>query len=136
MITFIYSICLIVIYASIFTTLRIIISKVSTIAKPEKSAPSTKYGGNIVVCHPGITEVAKSILTIECTEKTNGVASPARTRDTSSNLCQCFALPLQPKASKVYNCFFIGLIVLLILSLIIAKSGIKPIYQNTVDTVR
>jgi hypothetical protein len=29
-------------------------------AKPEKIAPATKYGGKIVVCHPGITEVAKS----------------------------------------------------------------------------
>ena len=123
-------------YASIFTTFLTIIKRVSTIANPEKSAPSTKYGGKIVVCHPGITEVAKSILTIECTEKTSGVASPAKTSDTSSNLCQCFALPLHPNARSVYNFFFIGLIVLLILSLIIAKSGISPIYQKTVDTVR
>jgi hypothetical protein len=34
-----------------------IISNVFTIAKPEKTAPAT-YGGKIVVCHPGITEVA------------------------------------------------------------------------------
>ena len=133
---FIYSICFIVIYASILTTFLTIISSVSTIANPEKSAPKTKYGGKIVVCQPGITEVAKSILTIECTENTRGVAKPANTNDTSSNLCQCFALPLHPKASKVYNCFFIGLIVLLIRSRIIAKSGIKPMYQKTVDTVR
>jgi hypothetical protein len=39
-------------------------SKVLTIANPEKIAPATKYGGNIVVCHPGITEVAKSNETI------------------------------------------------------------------------
>jgi hypothetical protein len=26
---------------------------VSTIAKPEKTAPATKYGGKIVVCQPG-----------------------------------------------------------------------------------
>jgi hypothetical protein len=32
-------------------------------SKPEKTAPATKYGGK-VVCHPGITEVAKSIDTI------------------------------------------------------------------------
>ena len=31
---------------------------------PEKIAPATKYGGKMVVCHPGITEVAKSKLTI------------------------------------------------------------------------
>ena len=34
-------------------------------AKQEKTAPETKYGGKIVVCHPGITEVAKSKDTIE-----------------------------------------------------------------------
>jgi hypothetical protein len=39
-------------------TFLMIISKVFTIAKPEKTAPATKYGGKIVVCHPGITEVA------------------------------------------------------------------------------
>ena len=38
-------------------------------ANPENKAPKTKYGGKIVVCHPGITDVAKSILTIECTLK-------------------------------------------------------------------
>ncbi len=36
------------------------INKVWTIAKPEKIAPATKYGGKIVVCQPGITEVATS----------------------------------------------------------------------------
>ena len=93
-----------VIYASIFTTFLMIISKVSTIAKPENKAPNTKYGGKIVVCQPGIIEVAKSIDTIECTENTSGVANPANTKETSSNLCQCFALPLQPKERKEYNC--------------------------------
>ena len=36
--------------------------------------------------------------TMECTENTSGVANPAKTKDTSSNLCQCFALPLHPNA--------------------------------------
>ena len=74
------------------------IRSVSTIANPENKAPRTKYGGKIVVCHPGITEVAKSIDTIECTEKTRGVANPANTKETNSNLCQCLDLPLHPKA--------------------------------------
>jgi hypothetical protein len=52
-----------------------------TIANPEKTAPATKYGGKNCVCHPGITEVAKSIDTIVCTN-TKGVAKPARTRET------------------------------------------------------
>ena len=73
------------------------IKSVFTIAKPEKIAPATKYGGKIVVCHPGITEVAKSKDTMVCTESTSGVAKPANTRDTSSKRCQSFARPLQPK---------------------------------------
>ena len=73
------------------------ISNVFTIANPENTAPATKYGGKIVVCQPGITEVAKSKDTIVCTESTSGVAKPANTRETSSKRCQSFALPLQPK---------------------------------------
>jgi hypothetical protein len=46
-------------------------------AKPEKIAPATKYGGNIVVCQPGRTATAKSKLTTVCTERTRGVARPA-----------------------------------------------------------
>ena len=49
------------------------------------------------MCHPGITEVAKSIDTIVCTDSTSGVAKPARTKESSSKRCQCFALPDQPK---------------------------------------
>ena len=51
---------------------------VITIEKPEKTAPATKYGGKMVVCHPGMTEVAKSKETIVCTDRTNGVEIPAR----------------------------------------------------------
>ena len=29
------------------------IASVTTMANPEKIAPATKYGGKIVVCHPG-----------------------------------------------------------------------------------
>ncbi len=50
---------------------------VTTIAKPEKMAPATKKGGKIVECQPGTMPLAKSELTIECTEMTSGVASPA-----------------------------------------------------------
>jgi hypothetical protein len=53
------------------------ISSSSTIANPPKTAPATKYGGKIVVCHPGRTEVAKSNDTIECTLSTSGVEMPA-----------------------------------------------------------
>src|SRR5678816_584329 len=94
---FINSMCCKVMYASRLETFLIMISKVFTIAKPENTAPATKYGGKIVVCHPGITEVAKSKDTIVCTESTNGVAKPASTKETSSKRCQSFALPLHPK---------------------------------------
>ena len=43
-------------------------------------APATKYGGKIVVCQPGICDVAKSNDTTECTESTSGVARPASSR--------------------------------------------------------
>ena len=55
-------------------------STVSTIAKPLKTAPATKYGGKIVVCQPGMTDVAKSIDTTLCTLSTSGVEMAARIR--------------------------------------------------------
>ena len=69
-------------------------------ANPEKSAPETKYGGKMVVCQPGITEVAKSKDTMVCTDNTKGVANPANTRETSSKRCQSLARPLHPKLNK------------------------------------
>src|SRR5438132_14191133 len=60
----------------------------STMAKPEKMAPATKYGGNTVSCQPGTTPVAKSALTTECTETTSGVARPPRMRYAVSKRCQ------------------------------------------------
>src|SRR6476660_3534201 len=53
---------------------------VKTIPMPEKIAPATKYGGKIVVCHPGVSAIAKSNDTTECTESTSGVAKAARNR--------------------------------------------------------
>ena len=47
---------------------------------PEKIAPATKYGGKIVVCQPGTTAVAKSMLTMLWTDSTRGVASAASNR--------------------------------------------------------
>ena len=50
----------------------------------------------------GLREVSNpsEILISERDEKTSGVARPAKTKETSSNLCQCLALPLHPKAIK------------------------------------
>ena len=65
---------------SSLNAVRQITMSVSTMANPEKIAPATKYGGNTVVCHPGSSETAKSIDTIECTDRTSGVARAARIR--------------------------------------------------------
>ena len=86
------------------------------------------------MCHPGITEVAKSNDTIECTENTSGVARPANTKETSSNLCQSLARPLHPNERIEYTFLRNGHIFSLTRSRIIAKSGISPTYQNTSDT--
>jgi hypothetical protein len=80
-------------YASKLDTFLMMISKI-TIANPENC--SSYEVGEIVVCHPGITDVAKSIDTIVC-RKYKRVANPARTKETSSKRCQSFALPLHPK---------------------------------------
>ena len=55
-------------------------ASVSTIAKPAKTAPATKYGGKNVACHPGICATAKSNETMVCTESTSGVERPASSR--------------------------------------------------------
>ena len=86
-----------------------------------------------MVCHPGMTEVAKSKDTIVCTESTSGVAKPANTKETSSKRCQSFARPLQPKDKILYIFFVKGVIAL---SRIIAKSGNNPVHQKTSDTER
>ena len=70
----------IVMMSSILNRTRQISIRVMTMAKPEKMAPATKYGGKIVVCQPGNWAVAKSIETTECTDSTSGVASPASIR--------------------------------------------------------
>ncbi|MBW2448591.1 MAG: hypothetical protein JRG83_22120, partial [Deltaproteobacteria bacterium] len=41
------------------------INTVSTMAKPEKMAPATKYGAKIVACQPGTMAMAKSQDTTE-----------------------------------------------------------------------
>ena len=102
-------------------------------ANPPKMAPATKYGGKMVVCHPGITDVAKSKDTIVCTERTSGVASPASTSDKDSCLCQCLVEPLHPNDAMPYS----NLRSLVFArSRTVAKSGNKPEYQNKRDTVK
>ena len=61
---FINSMCCIVMYCSSDNVFLATIISVNTIAKPEKIAPATKYGGKMVVCQPGTMDVAKSKDTI------------------------------------------------------------------------
>src|SRR5690606_20271924 len=96
---FITSMCSMVMYSSSPSTFLVTSNSVCTIANPEKIAPATKYGGKMVVCHPGTTEVAKSNDTIVCTESTSGVLRPASTSERDSCLCQCLVLPVHPKAA-------------------------------------
>ena len=86
----------------------------------------------MVVCHPGITDVAKSKLTMVCTDSTRGVAKPARTRESDSHRCQCFAEPVQPNDRTLYI-FFLNPTAR---SRTVAKSGTRPVYQNNRDTVK
>ena len=81
-----------------------------------------------------MTEVAKSIETIVWTDKTRGVAKPANTKATVSYLDQVFAAPFQPKLKAPYTDAEIVLPAFTALSLIVAKSGINPIYQKTKET--
>src|SRR4029453_14932316 len=80
---------------------RQITISVSTIAIPEKIAPATKYGGKIVVCQPGTTAVAKSILTMVCTDRTRGGARPANSRYTASYPSQTEYEAFQPRLSQL-----------------------------------
>src|SRR5690606_11031657 len=86
----------------------------------------------MVVCQPGITEVAKSMDKIVCTESTNGVEIPARINETISNGCQAFTDPFQPNDIMEYILLFKPAA----RSRTEAMSGSNPQYQNTNDTVK
>ena len=83
----------------------------------------------MVVCQPGITDVAKSNDTIVCTESTSGVLKPANTSDNASWRCQCFVLPVQPKEAIPYSIFLS--LVLLPLNIFIAYSpdSLKEVFM-------
>ena len=104
-----------------------------TIAKPWKIAPTTKYGGKMVVCQPGSTDEAKSVETIECTETTNTAAKPPRIKASASKRCHWRDEPVQPIEKKPYIAF---LIFDFVRSLIVPKSGNMPRYQNEAEIMR
>jgi hypothetical protein len=102
--------------------------------KPEKIAPATKYGGKMVVCHPGRMDVAKSKLTMEWTESTRGVERPAKTSETASKRCHSLAVPRQPKDKMLYT--IRAKLPGLARSRTVAKSGISPVYQKRREMVK
>src|SRR5215831_17068713 len=87
----------------------------------------------MVVCHPGMTEVAKSNDTTVCTDSTSGVLKPASTSDKLSCLCQCLVEPVHPNDSTPYMNF---LHFSFARSRTVARSGMRPEYQNNTETVK
>src|SRR5215210_5961169 len=96
-------------------------------------APATKNGGKIVACHSGTIDTAKSKDTTVCTDSTSGVLRPPRSRYTFSYRRQWIAEPRQPRARMPYTsrCHFFWA-----WSRRAARSGTRPKYQNTSDTVK
>src|SRR5215831_13077880 len=77
-----------------------------------------------------MTDTAKSKLTIVWTDKTSGVASPARSRYTVSYRCHVRCAPSQPMLSRP-NTRLRHLE--LVRSRIVARSGSKPTNQNAAE---
>src|SRR5262245_10887934 len=106
---------------------------VNTMPMPEKMAPATKYGGKIVACQPGVSAIAKSKDTTECTESTSGVANAARNRYARVKWRHSLSLLRQPRASsakiRLRTGFFSR-------SRSTARSGIRPTYRKVDEIVR
>ena len=83
-----------------------------------------------MVCQPGSSDVAKSMDTIVCTESTSGVEIPASIKQTVSNRCHVFTEPVQPNEQTEYILRRMPVA----RSRMVARSGNKPVYQNTNDT--
>src|ERR1051326_946058 len=106
---------------------------VNTIPIPEKMAPATKYGGKMVACQPGTSDIAKSNDTTECTESTSGVLNAARKRYARVKCRHSLSELRHPSdiCAKIWRRigFFSR-------SRRTAISGIKPMYRKVLETVR
>ena len=91
--------CAIVIKASSRKPRRTPAASTTTMAKPEYIAPTTKYGGKIVSCQPGIRLAAKSMPTTLWSQTTSGTPRAAKVRCRISWARQCRAEPRHPNAS-------------------------------------
>src|SRR6476659_11138843 len=106
---------------------------VKTIPMPEKMAPATKYGGKIVVCHPGVSAIAKSKDTTECTDSTSGVENAARNRYARAKCLHSRSEFRQPSERTLRILLRTGFVSR---SRSTAMSGINPTNRNVDDTVR
>src|SRR5215472_2833673 len=106
---------------------------VNTMPMPEKMAPATKYGGKIVACQPGVSAIAKSNDTTECTESTSGVANAARKRYARVKWRHSRSELRHPSESIDRMDFRTGFFSR---SRRIAMSGINPTYRNVLEIVR
>src|SRR6187399_3084742 len=96
-------------------------------------APATKYGGKIDACQPGVSAMAKSKETTECTDSTSGVLKAARNRYAFAKCRHSRSLLRQPSERMLRMRLRIGLVSL---SRNAAMSGIKPMKRNVVEIVR
>ena len=114
--------------------LRAMIISVSTIAKPEKMAPATKYGGKIVVCQPGMTDVGE----VERHDRVH--REHQRRREAGED--QVRALVVVPVAVRAAPAERerrrrrSGGRLLFARSRSVARSGTRPMYQNSSETVK
>src|SRR3954471_9888991 len=106
---------------------------VNTMPMPEKIAPATKYGGKIVACQPGVSAIAKSKDTTECTESTSGVAKAARNRYARVKWRHSLSELRQPRESVARMRLRIGFVSR---SRSTARSGIRPTYRKVLEIVR
>src|SRR5690349_24790637 len=96
-------------------------------------APATKYGGKIDACQPGVSAMAKSKETTECTESTSGVEKAARNRYAFAKWRHSRSLLRQPSDRMLRIRFRIGFVSL---SRSTAMSGMRPMQRNDVEIAR
>src|SRR5437868_1395527 len=83
-------------HCSSFRNFRSGTMMVTTMPTPEKIAPATKYGAKMVLCQPGLSDIAKSHDTTLCTDSTSGVANAARYRYAPLKFRHAWLVPRQP----------------------------------------
>ena len=108
-------------------------ASVSTIAKPEKMAPATKYGGKIVVCQPGMMRDGEVEATRRCAPR-----DQRRRQAGEQQVRRLVALPVPRRAAPAEREHAVddrGRRGSCARSRSVARSGIRPTYQNSSETV-